>query len=240
MMRTRIVPLFVAISLLGWCPLFWNSERSSFSMAAASESEAKTDGEAKTISEANAEPGIERPGNQPRPLIDDGPIQDWPQDEVAVQILGGLEDGAWKLADGETPYQSYSTRALAFTATPRRYDAQGLVTNRPNPHLLRAKTRQPLPAGSYRFILRSKNAARLYLDETLILETGFMPRNSSGHEPVASLKEPLTPGMHPLPAGYQEVELELELEAGLHGFLVEAVVGGKGLRPELSELVVAY
>lgn len=232
MMRTRILPLFVAVSLLGWHSLSWNFEWSVDSVAA--EPNVLTEGDAATRGD------IETEESSPRPLLDAGPLAAWPKDEVAVRLVGGLADGEWKLAASEEPYQAYSSRSLAFTTTPRRYDSQGLVTNRPNPHLLQAKTRPSLPAGNYRFILRSKNAARLYLNEALVMETGFMPRNSSGHEPVPSLKEPLTPGMHPLPAGYQEVELELELEEGQHGFLVEGVIGGKGLRPEVGELVVAY
>ena len=173
------------------------------------------------------------------PLRQDGPVDSWPDSEVAVELWGGMVDSTWELEASE-PFQTYTSRALAFTQTPKHYDAQGIVTNRPNPHLLRAKIRQEYPAGTYRFILRSKNAARLYVDGQLVLETGFMPRNSSGHEPVPPLKEPLHALMHPLPANHQEEECRLELEEGTHRFLVEAIIGGKGLRAELGELVVAY
>ena len=159
--------------------------------------------------------------------------------DVLVEIIEGLtQDRSWPSEPGEIT-QRFQRDHLALVDTPAKYNHRGIRIERTNPFLVRLRARVNLPA-SGTGLLRSKNAARLWIDGELVAETSFMSRNASGHESVPDLIPPKIPGMHPVPSGHQEVTVELTPEhSGEHLVMLEAIVGGKGLRPELGDLCFA-
>ncbi len=56
---------------------------------------------------------------------------------------------------------------------PQKYSNKALVIDRSSPFLVTATGSVQLPAGKHRLLLRSRGAARLYLDNKLTLETPF-------------------------------------------------------------------
>lgn len=141
----------------------------------------------------------------------------------------------------DEPYLEYSEPAFLLVGTPKKYAPGGIIAAQPNPFLLRASAQVTLPPGRYQFLLRAKNAARLHFGDQLVAKTDWMSRNASGHERVPDLIPPRAPGMWLCPPSYQEVISEaIQFDGTPLEVRLEAIVGGKGLRPELGELVVAW
>lgn len=158
---------------------------------------------------------------------------------IVCEIVEGLPTPvAWSFRGGQLTTQ-FDAQYFALTKLPFKYNEYAVIDSRKAPYLLRMRTRKRLAAGQYRFILRAKSAARLFIGEHLVAETKVMRRNADGHEPVPALVELLKEDMHAVPAGHQEKVVTVELEFGEHLVRLEAMVGGKDLRPELGELCVA-
>ena len=119
-----------------------------------------------------------------------------------------------------------------------RYTDKGLIADRSDPYMLVASGRLALAQGTYRVWLRSRGAARLLLDGKSIVEASFLSPNSDTHELLPTINRVREPGIHPLPVGHQEKMVTITLDGQEHDFLLEALVGGEGLRPELGELSV--
>jgi hypothetical protein len=163
---------------------------------------------------------------------------------VAVELFEGMAvtDDDWSFEWPE-PSETYSQSMFAFIDFPKKYTDTGVVADRTNPLVMRARSRYRIlasGAGKYQIILRAKNAARFYLDNELVVEVGFMSRNASGHEKVPELAHSDRDDLRPLPPECQQSEATLDLTEGVHEVRLEAMVGGKGLRLELGEVVVAF
>ena len=127
-----------------------------------------------------------------------------PDRRVTVEILEGIPNGkSWDF-ERPAPVVRYTDEAFGFHDVPKKYTDQGLVADRSDPFLLRSQCRLALPAGKYRFLLRSRGAARLLIDGKLLVETKFLTPNKSSHERVPKVERLIEPGIHPLPVGHQE------------------------------------
>jgi hypothetical protein len=160
-------------------------------------------------------------------------------EDVLVEVIEGIPaEGSWSF---EAPPASdrFTEPLLGITGVPAKYSEKALVLDRSNPFLLRARCRVELAGGRHRFLLRSFNGARLFLDGKEIASTRFIKGNTDGHDPVPELPRAAHPELRPLPPGHAEELVEVELEAGEHTLLLEAVAGGRRLRPEIGELAVA-
>lgn len=168
----------------------------------------------------------------PRVVVD---WEDVPRDQFLIRQLAPIPDSSWNdLAAKEKA--RFTLPTLAVARLPRHYDAHGQLDEPPAISLVRAAAVQEFPAGNYRFVVRAKNAARLYIDGKLIGEQAFMSRNSSGHEEVPDLPPSVGEHLPPVPAGHREFIAEVSLDAGLHRIRLDTIVGGKGLRAELGDL----
>lgn len=161
---------------------------------------------------------------------------------VVTQLFEKLPEGAaWTLKQNE-PVFEYAQASFAFVGYPKKYNSTGVIDDRSNPFLLRARTRRVVSAdeaGEYQFLVRSKNAAKLYVDGKLVVQTGEMSRNASGHEEVPELAESEHADLRQLPPGCQEQFATVELAQGEHILRLDTIVGGSGLRLELDEVCVA-
>ncbi len=122
---------------------------------------------------------------------------------------------------------------------PKKYNHKGLFTDRKAPFVVRGTTRIELPAGEYRFLVRSRSATRLVLDDKIVAETKFREPSGDGHGSIPELAAAHEPGLAELPPENQERLVTLTLDGGSHTFRVETIVGDQKLRPELGELSVS-
>ena len=146
---------------------------------------------------------------------------------------------AWNALEQGEVTGSFYEPAFALVAVPRKYD-RGLIVDRSSPFVVRARSRVRLAAGRYRILLRSLNAARLLEGGRELARTRLLRPNGDGHESVPDLSQAERPGLRPLPAGHSETVVEFSADGRTeHRFELQALVGGKKLRPELGELTVA-
>lgn len=123
---------------------------------------------------------------------------------------------------------------------PRRYDDWGIRDSWKPPVLVRAAADVILPAGPQRFIVRARGLSRLWINGAVVVRTKPHSGSSDGHEPVAPLPEPPLPGLREAGYGDQEAFGVAEVPADGHcRVILEAIVGGKNLRPEPGEMLVA-
>ncbi len=155
---------------------------------------------------------------------------------VAVELIEGIPNKpTWDFKPGE-PAERYAEPAFGLAAVPQKYSNKGLLLDRTNPYLLRARADVVLPAGKVRFLLRSRGAARLFVGDRLLLQNGFAKANADGHEKVPDVKA--EDGLCLLPPGSQEKQTSVTLDGGKHAFRLEVIVGGPRLRPEVGEVQV--
>ncbi|MCB9938174.1 MAG: DUF1553 domain-containing protein [Planctomycetaceae bacterium] len=167
---------------------------------------------------------------------------DLPRGSIVTQLFEKLPPGtAWTLNKRESTFE-YAQPSFAFVGYPKKYNSTGVIDDRSNPFLLRARARRVVlanEAGEYQILVRSKNAARFYIDGKLVAQTGETSRNASGHEEVPESVASDRSDLRELPPGCQEQFATVELTEGEHILRLDAIVGGSGLRLELDELCVA-
>ena len=161
-----------------------------------------------------------------------------PDDAVRVAIFEGLVERSWNTRGAEAT-TLFSLPAMASVRVPHKYTLRGVIGDRSSPYLLQLDAKRELPAGKYRLLIRSLNAARLLVDGKAVAQTDYLIRNASGHEHVRELTASIDPHVRSLPQGHQEKLIELVLPAGMHHFRLQAIVGGTGLRQEPGEASVA-
>src|SRR5262245_40333382 len=159
-------------------------------------------------------------------------------ESIRVELLEGpIKDLTWDLAKAKVT-ESYAEPVFGFIAVPPKYSDRGTIIDRSSPFVVRATLPLALPAGDYQLLLRSRNGARLYLDDRLVLDNPFPKPPVDGHNPVPVWPD-LGPGLRPFQPGQQESRATVTLDGSRHSFRVELVVGGRKLRPELGEPAVA-
>lgn len=150
-----------------------------------------------------------------------------PSDRVRVEVMENVPVArSWKFRVRE-PQLLYETDVFALKELPRKYDAKGLIIDRPFPMLVHLATRIDVAAGEYEFITRSLDACRLYIDGSLVAETPFMDLNSSAHGAYYHLQDP-GPGLLSLAAGHAEKRATIQLAAGTHVVSLYRLIGNKG------------
>ncbi|QDU95564.1 DUF1553 domain-containing protein [Lignipirellula cremea] len=175
--------------------------------------------------------------NLKEPAVPD--FSEAPRHAVLVEIVEDIPDAMqWNVVT-PPPVEQFSQQAFALTDTPRKYNSHGVIIDRSNPFLVRSRTRKHFAGGEYDLLLRSRQAARLFIDGKLVAETKFLKPNGSGHEKVPELADPHA-ATYPLPPGHQETAVRVKLEPGEHHFRWECFVGGKNMRTEIGEPVVAF
>ena len=157
---------------------------------------------------------------------------------VAVTILEGVADKrAWEL-DKAKATEQYARTGVRLRGGAPKVQRQGRRPRSLQPVRLAGRAdHRPLRAGEYRILLRSLNAARLFLDDKPIAQTDFLKVGGS-HEEVPDLPTAKEKGLRPLPLGHQEQIVKVNLTDRPHTIRLEALVGGQKLRPEIGELCV--
>jgi hypothetical protein len=173
---------------------------------------------------------------QPKAYVTSVPI---PTGEVLVEALEGMPDvWTWNFVP-PTPSERFTQRDLAFAFIPKKYNNHGIIDDRSSPFVLWAHTKVELPAGKQRLLVRSRSAARLYVDDKLVAENPFPSDKTDGHNPWKPVESRISPRIRPLQPGDMEQDAEIELDAGLHHFKLEVFIAGKKHRPEVGETSVS-
>ena len=161
-----------------------------------------------------------------------------PDDRVVVKLFDGLIDRTWGFTL-DKPSLEWELPSIAMTQLPKHYNERGVIADRPLPILTQSYVKRTLAAGKYSLLLRSKNGTRLWIDGKQVASQPFMTTNGDGHEAVPVLPAPPQPNLIPISQGHRENIVEVELEAGTHVFRLDAIVGGRSVRPETGDLCVA-
>ncbi|MFV0445466.1 MAG: DUF1553 domain-containing protein [Planctomycetaceae bacterium] len=162
-----------------------------------------------------------------------------PDDRVRVEVMEGVPVArSWKFRVRE-PQLLYETDLFALKDLPRKYNAKALITERKVPLLVHLATRLDLPAGDYEFLVRSLDAARLYVDGELRAETPFMDLRSDAHGPYYHLEDP-GPGLLSVAAGHAENRVTVKLAAGQHQISLYRLIGNKGRSAYPGETCIGF
>jgi hypothetical protein len=172
----------------------------------------------------------------PKPYITNVPL---PRDKVLVEILEGLpDDWNWNFIPPQ-PIERYTEQQFALPAVPRKYNEHGVQIDRGSPYVLWLSTEMELPTGEQRLLIRSRSAARLYLDDKLIAENPFQTSRTDGHNEVDDVVSHVSPNIRAVQPGDSEKLAEVSIAPGEHRVRLEVFIGGKRRRPEPGELSVS-
>lgn len=144
----------------------------------------------------------------------------------------------WSVPPG-APSDRFDVPVLALTRLPAKYNATGLKIDREVPLAIRVSTTVTCPPGEYRWVLRSRGAARLICQGEVLAETAPLKRNSSGHEDVPAVLAPIDPRWRAVAPGEQESIVAWKSDGQPRDVVLLAILGPSKLRPEPGELLVA-
>jgi hypothetical protein len=177
-----------------------------------------------------------KPVEQPKPYVTSVPI---PEGQVLVEVFEGLPDQwNWDFVPPQ-PSERFTRRELAFVEVPHKYNAHGIIDDRTSPFVLWAHANVSFPGGKQRLLLRSRNGARLFIDDRLAVENGFPTNKTDGHNAWEPVESKVSSHIRPVQPGDRETVTEIELPAGPHHLRLEFFVGGKKRRPETGETSVS-
>ena len=167
-----------------------------------------------------------------------------PKNAALVEILEGLpDDWSWNFVcpppSERLAHHFYEQNLLALSALPQKYGEQGTRIDRSSPHVVWLTMDTDLPTGDQRLLLRSRHAARLYLDGKLIVENPFPSGRTDGHNDWVPVESKISKNIRALQPGDQEEVVELNIAPGTHRVKLEVFVAGKKRRPEIGETCVA-
>jgi len=137
----------------------------------------------------------------------------------------------------------YEQETFAFDRIPQAYTENGMRDEWPNPLLVRASSKVMLPEGKLGLLLRSRRAARLFINGELVASNPFPALIRDGLDPVTRPFIPLGPTVRFSGKGDQESLVEIESDGGEVLVRLEFFVGGfankRPMRPETGETLVA-
>jgi cytochrome c553 len=165
-----------------------------------------------------------------------------PPGRVRVTFHEGLpSETKWPASEAVPPQtMQWLTESFAIPRLPMRYDDWGIRQAWKGPVLIRAAADIQLPAGTQHFLLRARGLTRLWVNGKVIARSTRHSGSSDGYQPIPPVPAPPLPGMRPVGYGDQEVFGDATIGADGHCHAVlEAVVGGKKIRPEPGEMCVA-
>ena len=133
----------------------------------------------------------------------------------------------------------FESDGVAITRLPRRYNSRGVIIDRPGPIMLRTATVATFPKGTCSLLLRSLDASRVYMDDTLIAEQkSGVKRNGSAHGKVYELAEPPA-GVVQQTGAHTDTVVTFESDGLPHRFETYRILGGEGRELQLGEYLVA-
>ena len=167
-----------------------------------------------------------------KPLVADA---DLPKGQVLVEIIEGVPNQrSWNFRMPNA-IESFPQPAFAFVEVPRKYSKRGIQLDRTTPFVVRAIGLIDLPKGPCRILLRSRDAARLYIDGKLIAQNPFFNISGTAHGRIRKVAKIKSGGIRKLQTGDSENVFEFVSPRKQHRIRLEFFVGGQKRRPELGE-----
>jgi len=159
-----------------------------------------------------------------------------PEDGVLVELIEGLPDTrSWEIPPLQ-PTETFEQTRFAMTDLPRKYSNKGLITDRPHSSLVRMLGYIDVEAGEYELLLRSLGGARVWIDDQVVTTNRFLVQGGSAHGSVPDQPAAKMEGIRELPIGHTESTISVDLKAGRHLVILEALIGGSRVRSEVGEL----
>lgn len=161
--------------------------------------------------------------------------------EGVVTITIEETDGSnavWPMVPS-TPLVRYEQSALAIARIPPPYGKGGVRRDWRGPARLIATTEIQLPSGVGEWMLRAGGLSRLWVDDTIVAETPAHLGPTSGHGKVVPYPGD-DPWVRPIRMGHHQQTAKHAWSGGKAVVALETMIGGKGLRYEPGEIIVAY
>lgn len=172
----------------------------------------------------------------PKPYVTKGPL---PKDGVLVEIMERLPLKSWSFI-APKPTLRYVEPAFGFHELPQKYDENGLRSNWSNPFLVRMTGLVELPKGELRLHVRSRSAARVFIDGKRVLSNSFHNVGGGGHTPIKDRRKIKEDHIRMLQPGDTENIAVFKSAGKVYRVTFEIIVGGKNKRPEAGETSLAY
>lgn len=138
------------------------------------------------------------------------------------------------------PLVRYEQSAFGFTRIPIAFGEGGVRRDWNGPVLVVAMADVPIPNGEGEWMLRAGGLSRLWVDDTLIADTPAHLGNSGGHGAVTRYEQD-DPWLRPPRAGhFEEIVTYKHERSGVARITLQTLVGEKGLRHEIGEVLVAF
>ena len=175
----------------------------------------------------------------------EGPPQlgELPPGEVLLIVEEGLESHTkWpdRIVPGSLEIVRTTIPSFFLHRLPFRYDDWGIRDSWKAPVRVTMAADVLLPPGKHPLLARARGLSRLWVDGHRVLQTKPHSGSSDGHGPVLPLPEPPAPGLSVVGYGDHEHRGEFEVPpSGKVRVILEAIVGGKKLRAEPGEMLVA-
>lgn len=162
-----------------------------------------------------------------------------PDNAVTVEIREHvLVDKPWERERTRITMR-WQQQIAALHRLPVHYIEGGLAGDRTNPATLRLRTYIETPQLESRLLVRARSRTRLRIDGVEVAELEMMSSAASGHQEVPEPPAPLYVSMHPVAAGNQETVVPIKLTSGRHLIELETLVGGRNMRMEIGDTVIA-
>ncbi len=173
---------------------------------------------------------------EPKPYITNVPL---PEGRVLIEIFEGIIDAKdWSFILGE-PTERFSADAFFWRELPHKYTARGVRDDRSNPLVVRATAEVVLGEGPMHWLVRSRGAARLFVDQKPVAQIAFPSNRTDGHQPIYTVVPSPHKGLRPLAIGDQEQLVSFTGDGRAHRVTFEFIVGGGKRRAELGETFVS-
>jgi hypothetical protein len=160
----------------------------------------------------------------------------------------GKSNAGFEASWGNVPAtvtESWTEPAFGLAQLIAKYSPRGVQRDRSIPFLVRMSAAVTLPPGEHRVLVRAMRGGRLSVDGEIVATSSFFPKpagvtRASDAEAVADqLEVQSVKEMTVLPPGHSEAMATVKGDGQPHVFTFESFVGGKNLRPELGQPLVA-
>lgn len=177
-----------------------------------------------------------KPKAFPIPKLNDAELNDG---KVLIEIVEQVPEQTPPFLITTSSTEKFKTDYFALEGTPRKYARPGVIADRTGTFLVRGRIKKSFSPGEYEIRVRAKSASALIVGTKILGTLPMMKRNASGHEAVPQLLNYDNPKLYPPPAGHQEKTFKHTFRGGEEVIRFETLVGGKGLRNELGEVMIA-
>jgi len=160
----------------------------------------------------------------------------------------GKSNAGFEASWGNVPAtvtESWTEPAFGLAKIISKYSPRGVQRDRSIPFLIRMSAAVTLPPGEHRVLVRAMRGGRLSVDGQVIATSGLFPKpagatRASDAEAVADqLAVQFVKEMTVLQPGHSEAMVTVKGDGKPQVFTFETFVGGKNLRPELGQPLVA-